>query len=113
MRDTLGLDPVSEAQVFFHLLHRFGAVLILFVLLIVNLIGLKNYKKNSQVCKAIWGLDHLLTIGIATVLTHKDYHVTSLHVVTGAVTLGWSVLLFLRAAPIKFKETKSMIIKTA
>jgi cytochrome c oxidase assembly protein subunit 15 len=117
MRENLDLEPVTQNQVFFHLLHRFGAVVILFMLLAVNLIGFKNYKQSQSVQKSIWGLDHLITLqiilGIATVLSHKDYHVTSLHVVTGAITLGWSVLLFLRAAPLKMKEVRAMLLRQA
>lgn len=112
-RFDLGVaDSVTMGQVAIHFLHRVGAVVLTILLLILNYV--KPLQVSSETRKALYILNTLfitqIILGILTVMSHKEYHFTSLHVVTGAATLACCVLLFLRAAPIKFSDLKKNLL---
>ena len=50
-------------------------------------------------------------LGIGTVLTQKEPMTTTLHVTVGAMVLGISFLLFLRAAPNTMAVYKNVLAK--
>jgi cytochrome c oxidase assembly protein subunit 15 len=106
-RFDMNLEPVSIGQIHIHLMHRVGAVILLLTLLTLNFFAININKSNPLIHKTLFILNALFAIqiglGIISVLSQKEYHFTSLHVVTGAVVLLWSVLLLLRAAPMKLK----------
>lgn len=106
-------DPVTQMQVFIHFLHRVGALIIVFVFCIVNIIGFRKFYKNRAIRHTLIWLDLFVILqvylGSMTVLTQKSPQITSYHVVTGAAILGLSVLLFLRVAPLSFKDLKHHI----
>lgn len=116
-RFTMNLEPVTILQVIVHFLHRLGAVVLVMALLSLNYVSFRISKSNSDIHKTLFLLNSLFVfqigLGILTVLSHKEYHFTSLHVVTGAVTLACSALLFLRAAPVNLKELKKLLVKKA
>ncbi len=102
-----GLDPVNFVQVSLHFLHRLWAFIILV------LAGLLGYRmasvKLTQEARAsvFWLLQVLwlqVILGVLTVLSAKSSVITSLHVVTGAATLGACVLLLLRVAPLSWER---------
>ena len=99
------LDPVNMAQVFIHFLHRAMAAVILFFVILLNCKIARNGLQNKTVYRSVLLFDILLiaqiTLGALTVLSKKSPHVTSLHVMVGALTLGVSVLLVLQSYPIK------------
>lgn len=103
------LPSVTMFQVIIHFIHRFWACIILINLCLLNFVGLKYLPKGSLERKSIHWLNVLVVIqiclGIFTVLTVKSPIITSFHVVTGAATLGFCVLLFLRLAPLTLKQT--------
>ncbi|MCA9406615.1 MAG: COX15/CtaA family protein, partial [Candidatus Omnitrophica bacterium] len=107
------LDFVTIDQVYYHLFHRLGALLVLIGLCLLNYFGIKTYKGNKTVMRTLYCLDGIIllqiTLGIATVLSLKGPFITSLHVVTGAATLGLSFLLLLRTAPLSFKVFKEAV----
>ena len=102
------LDPVSKVQIFYHLCHRLWALVILIAVCILNMRALECLRAPNKIRATIIFLDALIVIqinlGILTVLTEKMPIVTSLHVVTGALTLGTAVLLCLRVFPITFSQ---------
>lgn len=104
-----GYDPIEMVNVAYHLLHRIGAVIVVLGVCIVNLVGLKCTLPNrAKIVQTILSIDVLIlvqvTLGIMTVLTQKSPVTTSLHVVTGAATLGVSFLLLLRVLPVREGE---------
>ena len=102
------LDPVTNLQVFFHLIHRLWAVIILITIGILNFYGLKYFQDSNKIGKTLIMLDCIIflqiNLGILTILTKKSPVITSLHVVTGAITLGTAVLLCLRSLPTRISE---------
>lgn len=106
-------DSVTQIQVIYHFCHRLGALIIVFVFCILNFIGMQHCSKNKKICSALIWLDFFVLLqiglGILTVLTQKDPQITSVHVATGAIILGLSVLLFLRVSPLSFKSLKEQV----
>ncbi len=83
--------PVQAYQIFIHLLHRYWAYA---VAVIVFMLGYRM-KRSAAVPKRLNSVGTFLmslislqfTLGILTVLTRKEYIITSLHVVIGALVL--------------------------
>lgn len=103
------LDPVNMWNVAYHLMHRVWAAVIVIVVCVLNIIGLKCHLPNKdKIIRSIYILDGLIFIqvalGILTILTYKAPVLTSMHVVTGAATLGWVFLIMLRIAPLQFNQ---------
>jgi len=109
-------DPVTQIQIVYHFCHRLGALIITFVFCLLNFVGIRYCPKNKIVCSTLIWIDFFVILqiylGITTVLTQKAPHVTSLHVVNGAIILGLSVLLFLRVSPLSFKNMKQQVCRT-
>ena len=107
------LDPVTLAQVFYHFLHRVGALLILIFLGILNVIAFQTPQRHHRIVRTLLWIDIFVMVqvilGAMTVLTIKSPLVTSLHVVTGAMILGMSFLLTLRTAPLTLRDFKRSI----
>ncbi len=104
------LDPVTMFQIIIHFIHRLGALIIFLTCCLLNFIGLKYYQNsNKLIYRTILWLNFAIvvqiTLGILTVLTLKSPSITSLHVMTGATTLGLSVLLLLRVAPLTWQKS--------
>lgn len=108
------LPNVTMGQVMYHFLHRVGALFVLGGLWVVLTKGFKYYRQYLPIKKILNLLMFTLTIqiilGILTVLTGKSPIITSIHVMTGAFTLGCTVFLLLRSSPvtlIAFKKALS------
>jgi cytochrome c oxidase assembly protein subunit 15 len=110
------LEDVTLAQLWIHFAHRAGAVLILVGLFVVA----KRAASVRDEHPLLWNMSIVLMalvtvqilLGIFTVLSHRIPLVASLHVVTGAATLGASWLLTLRAMPLSYwqeSEQKEMV----
>lgn len=106
------LDPIALGHVVIHLAHRVGALLIFIIIVVLTGLGLSRYPAG-RIRGTIVLLNSLVLfqifLGAVTVLSIKEPHITSLHVATGAAILGTAVLLFLRAAPLKWPETKRLL----
>ena len=102
MRASLHLPPVDKAQVAVHLLHRFWAVV---VLLSCCLLVAKASKQSSTLKIWTYLVGYIVIVqfalGIFSLLTVRQPVVTSLHVLLGALLLGASALLCLKAYPLK------------
>ena len=100
------LEDVTLPQLYAHLVHRIGAVIVFAALFILARNAKRVRDEYPQVWKSAVILMALVTIqialGILTVMTHRVPIITSLHVVTGAATLGVSWLCVLRAVPLSY-----------
>jgi len=94
-------------------IHLIQASAIVVVAGLLTALGIRTLREKSRTLATLLFLDLLLmtqmVLGVLTVVTEKAAIVASLHVVTGAALLGMSVLLFLRLAPLSFKETKRLL----
>jgi cytochrome c oxidase assembly protein subunit 15 len=99
----INLESVTLAQLYAHFVHRVGAVLVFIALFLVVIRAsavreqFPDLRKTSIVLMVLVTIQILL--GILTVISHRVPLITSIHVVTGAATLGASWLLTLRAMP--------------
>jgi cytochrome c oxidase assembly protein subunit 15 len=109
------LDPVNMAQVMIHLCHRCWAFLILINILWLNHIAYKECLDRPLILKTLYWLNIAvilqITLGISTVLSHKEVYTTTMHVTMGAIVLGLSFLMVLRASPLTWRQFKTMSTK--
>lgn len=97
----VGLKPVTMGQMHIHFTHR------VFALFIVLAAGWLTYRAfqlargNKRLLSAVVIFDVLVIVqvclGAWTIWSARGPWVTSLHVLAGAATLGWSALMLLRA----------------
>jgi cytochrome c oxidase assembly protein subunit 15 len=106
------LDPVNLAQVMIHLTHRCWAMFILITLFWLNHIAYKECLENPFIIKTLYWLNMAvlfqIMLGISTVLSHKEVYTTTMHVTTGAIVLGLSFLMVLRASPLTWRQFKKV-----
>ena len=97
----LHLSPVTGSQIWLHMGHRFGAVLVtLLVLSASGLVFLRHRAERALVTPASVLLVLIvlqLTLGILTVLKRKPADIASAHVAVGALTLVTTLILAVRA----------------
>jgi heme a synthase len=109
------LDPVNMSQVMIHLCHRCWAFLILINVLWLNHIAYKECLDRPLILKTLYWLNLAvilqITLGISTVLSKKEVYTTTVHVTMGAVVLGLSFLMVLRASPLTWRQFKTLSIK--
>jgi len=109
------LDPVNMGQVMIHLTHRFWALLILIDILWLNKIAYERCLDRPLILKTLYWLNLAvilqITLGISTVLTHKEVYTTTLHVTTGAIVLALTFLLVLRSTPMTWRQFKALLSK--
>lgn len=114
MRFMMNLDSVNLEQIYIHFLHRVLALVISIYSIFFIIKGIKTYKSHPFIKRMFYilafGVILQASLGAMTVILEKHPHVTSVHVVTGAALLGFSVFLLLRIAPITWKEFKANAI---
>ncbi len=95
------MEPVTRAQVMYHLVHRFGAVLVVAMMLVAMWRYRAKATGSSRLARAAKLITVLVVVqaglGIATVLLRKPPLFATAHVVVGAATLAASWRLFLHA----------------
>jgi cytochrome c oxidase assembly protein subunit 15 len=93
-------DPVTMTQVWLAFGHRIGAVAVSVAAVWLAVRVLRRHKEPGLAWPA-WGLVALLvaqlTLGVLTVLLKKPADVASAHVAVGALTLGTTFLIIVRA----------------
>jgi cytochrome c oxidase assembly protein subunit 15 len=105
------IPPVWNAAIAIHFAHRVGAIIV--VALVLATVGhvLYHHRSRTALRRPAWLLAALvaiqITLGALTVLTGKHYIINSLHVVTGAMVLGTSLVLTLRAYRPRFADAGS------
>jgi len=106
------LDPVTASQLWIHLAHRAGAVLVTLGALWTAWRAYARRNEARGVYRTALVLLGLvacqITLGIVTVLSHKVPWITSLHVMTGAATLGCTGLLAFRAMPLRRRQSAAV-----
>lgn len=107
----LDYPQVTMGQMVIHLVHRLWAVVVSGMIIWTSVKIFREQSGNSMLRRSAYLLLLLLvcqvTLGILTVLTEKQFTITSLHVVTGAVTLATSVVLTIRARHLLGDPTES------
>lgn len=110
MRAAMGFTGVTIGQMYAHLAHRAGALLVLAAVIAVNVLAHQRRNSLQHLRATIFLLDAVLVLQVAlgafTVWSHRSPVVTSLHVVTGASILGLATLLALRASPVRPVATR-------
>ncbi len=96
----IGLQEVTMGQIVIHLLHRLGAVAVT-AMAIWTFMKVRRQQPDNRMftrpaAALLWLVGIQATLGILTILTEKQPEITTLHVVTGAVTLAASYWLTLR-----------------
>jgi cytochrome c oxidase assembly protein subunit 15 len=95
------LDPVSLSQVWLHMSHRIGAIVVSTMLSALITISLTRFRANRWLLRPTLAVIALLlaqlTLGVLTVLMRKPADIASLHVATGALLLATTVVLTVRA----------------
>lgn len=106
-RFEMNLPAVTMAQVAVHFVHRLWAGLILIGSVILTYKTIRDYGREYQLVATVFILDAIILIqiglGMATVLSQKFYTITSWHVATGALALGYSTFLVLCVSPLSFR----------
>ena len=103
--------PFWNAPVAIHYAHRLGALIIAALALATaghvlhHHFGRKELRRPSLLLLALLAIQ--ITLGALTVLTRKHYLINSLHVVTGAMVLGASLVLTLRAHRPRFQRDQN------
>lgn len=107
------LSTVNMLQVIIHFTHRLGALMIALMAGFLNVVARREGVQDKTIARTVWMLNTLVVgqilLGISTVLSQKSPYITSVHVAAGAATLGVSILLFLRAAPLSLRNLKKAI----
>lgn len=105
-----GLTEVVMGQVVIHFLHRVGALVVFFAIIIANILIFKKARGQAKLVETVLILDGFvllqIMLGALTIWTGKAPVMTSLHVATGAACLGLSVLMTLRAMPLSLCKGK-------
>ena len=95
------VPPAWSAPIAIHYAHRVGALVVTVLVLATAGHILYHHRTRGELRRPalllLAMLSVQLTLGALTVLTGKQYVVNSLHVVAGAVVLGTSLVLTLRA----------------
>jgi cytochrome c oxidase assembly protein subunit 15 len=102
------LPPVTLGQVWLHLAHRWMAVAVLIIALVLAGVTWRVRSAHLQLWRSALGLAIVLTLqaglGISTVLSGVTPLVATLHVVGGATALALATLALLRALPVDLKQ---------
>ena len=100
------IPPHWDAKIAIHFAHRLGALLVSLAILATTGHVLYHHRSRPELRRPSMLLLILLaaqvTLGAMTVLSHKQFIINSLHVVTGASVLVASLVLTLRAHRARF-----------
>lgn len=107
------MNPVSELQILFHLVHRVGAVLVILAVIATAVSLWKRHAVSPEARRMVGWLILLVlvqaTLGAFTIWTEKRPVIASAHVAVGATTLAvaWRCLLLTRLLPASRKAGAS------
>jgi cytochrome c oxidase assembly protein subunit 15 len=97
----LNLDPVTLGQIWLHMGHRLGAILVTMMVLALATLVIRRYRTQPRLVRPAVLLLILLatqlTLGVLTVVLRKPADVASAHVAIGALVLVTSFVLTARA----------------
>lgn len=97
----VGLSDVTRSQIVVNLLHRFWALVVASLIITVFVRVMRRWRSIGQLRRPAALMLCLViaqvTLGILTIITEKQFTITTLHVLVGATTLATSVALTVRA----------------
>lgn len=103
------IPPTWTAQIAVHFAHRVWAlVVVIWIVANAMYIWGRHRERRELVRPAMWLVGLVLvqaTLGALVVLTAKQPVVNTLHVATGAVVMGTSLVVALRAFRVRFRES--------
>jgi cytochrome c oxidase assembly protein subunit 15 len=110
------MPPVWSGPIAIHFAHRVGALAVTALVLAVIGHVIHHHRWRRELTRPSLLLLALvaiqITLGALTVLTGKHYVINSLHVVTGAMVLGTSLVLTLRAYRTRFAGPGERVVYT-
>jgi cytochrome c oxidase assembly protein subunit 15 len=100
------IPPFWTTGIALHFAHRVGAVVIAATAVIVALAIWRHHRDRRELQRPVWlllgAVALQVTLGAFVVLTGKQPVINTLHVATGALVLGTSLVLTLRAFRLRF-----------
>lgn len=103
------IPPTWSAQIAVHFAHRVWAlVVVIWIVANAMYIWRRHRQRRELVRPATWLVGLVLvqaTLGALVVLTAKQPEINTLHVATGAIVLGTSLVVTLRAFRVRFRES--------
>ena len=103
------IPPAWTAQIAVHFAHRVWAlVVVIWIIANATYMWRRHRERRELVRPAMWLVGLVLvqaTLGALVVLTAKQPEVNTLHVATGAIVLGTSLVVTLRAFRVRFRES--------
>ncbi len=101
------VPPIHSVPVMINFAHRLGGVAVL-IFMIAVAVRLRRFEKNHplRIVGSFLGIviPAQVLLGAYTIWSLKEPHVTSLHVMNGALTLALSVMLWLTSRTIAWKS---------
>ncbi len=98
---NLHLDAVTAGQIWWHMGHRIGAIVVTIALVALLIHAWRQHADQSKLTRPAWIIAVLLTtqitLGVLTVLWRKPADIASAHVAVGALLLMTAFILTLRA----------------
>jgi cytochrome c oxidase assembly protein subunit 15 len=95
------IPPFDSSKIAIHFAHRLGALIVTALIIWTAVRIMRNYRNEARLFRPalflIGALLAQLTLGAFTIWTQKDVIITTAHVATGALILGTSLFLTLRA----------------
>ena len=112
IKGILVIPAFDSAGVIVNFAHRIGGVLVAVAILTIAF-RLRRYERNHPLRNVMSFMlvfvSAQILLGIYTVLSGKQPHITSLHVMVGALTLASTVVLALTARTLAWSENRSSV----
>jgi heme a synthase len=112
VRNVFEVPPMTSAALVVNFLHRLGGVLVAIAIVAIA-VQLQRYHINHPLRIVanflILFVSAQILLGAYTVWSGKQPHITSLHVMTGALVLGTSVVLALTARVVAWKSDRALM----
>jgi cytochrome c oxidase assembly protein subunit 15 len=100
------IPPTWSAQIAVHFAHRVWAlVVVIWIVANAMYIWRRHRQRRELVRPATWLVGLVLVQATLGVLTAKQPEINTLHVATGAIVLGTSLVVTLRAFRVRFRES--------
>jgi heme a synthase len=112
VRDVFSVPPMTSAGLVVNFLHRLGGVLVAIAVVTVA-VQLQRYHINHPLRIVanflVLFVSAQILLGMYTVWSGKQPHITSLHVMIGALVLGTSLVLALTARVVAWKTDRALM----
>jgi cytochrome c oxidase assembly protein subunit 15 len=110
------IPPMWSGPIAIHFAHRVGALIVTALVIATAGHVIYHHRSRRELMRPSLALLVLvaiqITLGALTVLTGKHYIINSLHVVTGAMVLGTSLVLTLRAYRVRLIGPEERVVYT-